>query len=200
MIELTVANIGSHTVRFLPNIGNLNENVQMIDYYYHGEKQITKKEYWDLRGGGVKALAVKRYFSYANVDGYYGLFMYGKQLRTVIKGCMQGKYFFKEGNIYLEENLQTPGNFENYKDYKKYFSTFTKFEFKPFNIFDLRENKAVRFNISNMERFMRLSEFEIIEGSEFVIYKEGDNKDDIKNLLNFYQEYPPESLTTGSLM
>ena len=179
MIRLGLANKGTHTIRFYPNIEDLKNNRIIQEYYCYEKQEITANQYWQLKKDGYRPNYIKRFYSYAKVDGEYGLFAYGLTINKFIRACMEGRYYIKDGNLFLEEEVRNERSYQ-------------KVEFDPFNIFDVTHNKAIRFDIEEESGFARMCNFSIIENDDNIIFRPGDDKKTIEDFFRFHIEVLPE--------
>jgi hypothetical protein len=107
---------------------------------------------------------------------------------------MNGAYYISDnGWIYSEDSLpfQDPDTPEDEK------INFKLITFKPFNIFDLQSDAAIKFEIKDKKGYADFCNFQIIHDPEYIIYKPTDGeeaKKKIKELLSSNLEKLPESL------
>ena len=103
---------------------------------------------------------------------------------------MIGEYYINNGNIYdaipYEED-----------DSEEYKNQFKLVQFKPFNIFDLQSDVAIKFDIESHDGFLNYVNFEILHDNKYIIYRNGDSeevKEEIKLFLTSNLETIPETL------
>lgn len=182
MLRISSDDFGTNIVRFFPNIDDLKNNTIVQKYFSYEKQPISVNEYWDLRKDGKKPHAITRYFSYAQLNGKHGLWQHGLTVNRFIRACLFGEYFeTPDGDFLLEEELGS----RNKSDFKFV-------EFTPFNPFDLKEPKAIQFEVSYHMGFPRYSHFKIIESEDYRIYKEGDDQEFIKDFIKAFMEETPQ--------
>jgi len=192
MIKLGIKDIGTHIVRFYPNIGKLSEMRIHREASFHGDKIISKNEYWDLRKLGEKVTHAERWHSYAMVDDNFGMFQYGNLINRLLSCCMKGEYYISErGVIYPSDNIP----YQNKEDLEpgEVMAEYKLVTFTPFNPFDLPGNAAFKFEIKETHGFADFYNFEIIRDDKYIVYKPGDSQEDIKNFLTSHIEEVPEN-------
>jgi hypothetical protein len=192
MIKLGIKDIGTHIVRFYPNIGNLSETRIRREVNFHGDKIISKNEYWDLLKLGEKVVHAERWYSYAMVDDNFGMFQYGNLFNRLLNCCIKGEYCISErGVIYPSDNMP----YQNKEDLMpgEVMTEYKLVTFTPFNPFDLPGNVAFKFEIKDTEGFADFFNFEIIRDDKYIVYKPGDSQEDIKNFLTSHIEEVPEN-------
>ena len=189
MIKLGINNIGQHIIRFYPNIENLKQSTHEVQHLSYEGKSITKNEYWNLKCSGKNPFHMVRWHSYAMVDDVYGLFQYGKIIKTLVQCCMKGSYY-KSENGYIYEELP----FQDEDTPEDELMKFELVSFKPFNIFDLQSDVAIKFEIRENSGFADFYNFELIHDNRYIIFKSGDDKEKIKDFLTSHIEKLPETL------
>jgi hypothetical protein len=186
------------SLKLLPNIDNLKENTIYVESYYrrNGEK-ITKNDYWDARYNGENnVVGVRRYFSYALLNGEYCIFPFSETIKKFISFALDKAYY-----IIKSEDYETINRYLSIDEYERFKKSSEYDEMKendsihliekvvisnePINLYGIDNDWSIKFETSYVhDRFLKYENLRFEKDSSNLIWDGTiETKDKVQEFL-----------------
>lgn len=182
------------TIKFLPNIDNLQRYIIQDDKYWVDGKEVTRIEYFkEFNNGNPNTRKVTKYYSMALVNGTYKILMYGAMFKKFIKFALTGVYYkVSDGDFLTQEEYDEYNDeveLENciLGDIKDEFvakNNITKIDLGgQVNMFDLANDWTLKYTATEKDGYLFYKDLRLEKDPNYAIW---DGKEESKSKLEAF--------------
>lgn len=186
------------SIKFLPNLkqdNSVGDNCVEIIKYFINNDEVSRVEYWTERNKPLsekKAYSIRKFASYALVNGEYCIFPFSKKIKSFILYAIDGGYV-KIANKDHPASYYTFDEFEEFKITREYYEMRKrnqldlieeiKFE-NPINLYDIKNDWSLKFKVEVFNGYIDYKDIRIEKDSNNLLWDgEKESQDKVITVL-----------------